>query len=494
MSRSLNVLFVSSEVVPFAKTGGLADVAGALPLVVKELGHEVRIAMPLYGSVDQRKFKLHDIARLHGQSIPIGSKAVDFNIKSSSTVDGKSKVQVYFLENEQYFGREGLYVDTTNRNKEYPDNDERFILFSRGTVETLKKLGWQPDIVHCNDWQTALIPAYLKTVYRSDRFFKNMKTVFTVHNLAYQGNFPSSSFQKSGLPADIFNPQGADYGGRFNFLKTGLTFADAITTVSEKYAEEIRTLDDYGHGMNGLLEKRKNDLFGILNGIDYTEWNPEVDSFIRVRYGQNSIDQKQENKKALLERMGLPGKERLPLLGMISRLADQKGFDLLEQSADALMKMPVQLVILGTGEKKYHDLLENLRTKYPNQVGIKLGFSTELAHWIEAGADIFLMPSRYEPCGLNQIYSLKYGTVPVVRATGGLDDTIEDYDPATGTGTGFKFVRYNTGDFLDAIRRAVNLYSNREAWLRLVREGMAKDFSWVVSAKKYIQLYKKLSK
>lgn len=494
MSRPLNVLFVASEVVPFAKTGGLADVAGALPPVIKELGHEIRITMPRYGIIGERKFRLHDIVRLHAQSIPMATTPVDISIKSSYTANAKSKVQVYFLDNPHYFGRDGLYVDPVNKNKAYSDNDERFILFCRGTLETLKKLGWQPDIIHCNDWQTGLIPVYLKTVYRSDPFFKDTKTVFTVHNLAYQGIFPESSFQKSGLPPEVYHPEGVEFFGNFSFLKAGLTYADVITTVSEKYAEEIRTLEEFGCGLDGLLERRKNDLFGILNGIDYEDWNPEIDSYIPVRYSPKSIDGKHENKKALLKRMGLPIVESIPLLAMISRLADQKGFDILQKAADDLMKLPIQFVVLGTGEKKYHDFLENLKKNNPKQVGIKLGFDTELAHLIEAGADIFLMPSWYEPCGLNQLYSLKYGTVPVVRATGGLDDTIEDYDPASGMGTGFKFTQYDAREFLNAVERAVSLYSHREAWLRLVRNGMAKDFSWEVSAKKYIQLYKKLAK
>lgn len=494
MPTPLNVLYVASEVVPFAKTGGLADVAGALPLVIKELGHEIRITMPRYGCIGERKFKLHDIVRLHAQSIPIASMPVDINIRSSFISNAKSKVQVYFLENAHYFGREGLYVDPANKNKEYPDNDERFILFCRGTLETLKRLGWQPDIIHCNDWQTGLIPAYLKTVYQADPFFKNTKTIFTVHNLAYQGNFPESSFQKSGLPPEIYRPEGVEFFGQFSFMKTGLTFADVITTVSEKYAEEIRTLEEYGCGMNGLLERRKENLYGILNGVDYNEWNPEIDTYIPARYGPKNIERKHENKIALLERMGLPMVKSTPILAMISRLADQKGLDLLQQAAEELLKLPVQLVVLGIGEKKYHDFLENLKKKYPKQVGIELGFSTELAHLIEAGADIFLMPSRYEPCGLNQIYSLKYGTVPVVRATGGLDDTIADYDGQSDSATGFKFTKYDYREFLNAVGNAVKLHSDREGWLRVVRNGMAKDFSWESSAKKYIQLYRKLAK
>lgn len=494
MSKQINILFAASEVVPFAKTGGLADVAGALPIVIKELGHEIRIAMPRYACIGERKHKLHDIVRLHAQAIPIAPTPVDIDIKSSFLTNSKAKVQVYFIENPRYFGREGLYQDPANKNKDYPDNDERFILFCRAILETLKRLGWQPDIIHCNDWQTGLIPVYLKTLYRDDPFFKNTRTVLTVHNLAYQGNFPASSFRKTGLPVQVFHPDGVEFYGSFNFLKAGLIYADAITTVSQKYAEEIRTQEEFGCGLSGVLEKRKEDLYGILNGIDYREWSPESDPYIPARYGPKNISGKKEDKLALLRRMRLPTEGPTLLLGMISRLADQKGFDLLQQAAEDLLRLPVQLVILGTGEKKYHDFLESLRSRYPEKVAIELGFSTELAHLIEAGADAFLMPSRYEPCGLNQMYSMKYGTIPVVRATGGLDDTIENYDPATRAGTGFKFVRYDAREFFEAIGRAVRLFADREAWEQLMRNAMGKDFSWEVSARKYIQVYKKIIK
>jgi starch synthase len=310
--------------------------------------------------------------------------------------------------------------------------------------------------------------------------------------MAYQGVFPKSTFPKTQLPPELMTIEGVEAYGHVNFLKAGLVYADAITTVSERYAQEIRSSEEFGAGLQGVVNKRKNDLTGILNGVDYTVWDPSVDTLIPLRYDAKSIDLKAENKKALLAKMGLPFNERIPVIGIISRLADQKGFDLIGEELDALMNMDLQLVVLGTGEKKYHDLFEKAQRKYPGKVAAALTFSNELAHLIEAGSDMFLMPSRYEPCGLNQIYSLRYGTIPVVRATGGLDDTIDD--AASPGGTGFKFKNYSAGDMLKAIQRAVAAYADQSGWRKLVKNGMAKDFSWEASAKKYIQLYRTLTR
>ncbi|MGC8897472.1 MAG: glycogen synthase GlgA [Bacteroidota bacterium] len=494
MSKMLNVLFVSSEVDPFAKTGGLADVSGALPQALKELGIEVRIIMPRYGAIDEEKFRLHEVIRLRDIPIPVGHRTEVGCIRSAFIVGPKTKVQVYFLSHDNFFGnRDSLYVDSSTK-KDYPDNDERFIFFDRSVLEMLKRLGWQPDIIHCNDWQTGLIPAYLKTIYKSDPFFKDVKTIFTIHNIAYQGSFPRSSFEKTGLPAETFTPDGVEFYGNLNFLKAGLVYSDILTTVSERYAEEIRTLDEYGAGMTGILQKRRNDLYGIVNGIDYSVWNPAVDSLIPYRYNLNTLDNKAENKKILLRKYNLQFDPTKPLIGSISRLADQKGFDLIAEVSEELMKRNLQYVILGTGEKKYHELFESLRKKYPTKIGVYLGFNNELAHLIEAGADMFLMPSRYEPCGLNQLYSLKYGTVPIVRSTGGLADTIEDVDLKTGKGTGFKFTEYNGSALLEAIDRALKAWQNQALWRKIMKEGMSRDFSWETSAKKYLSLYKKLAK
>ena len=489
MSRPLNILFVSSEVEPFAKTGGLADVSGALPQAIKDLGHEIRIIMPKYRSVGQRKLRLHEVLRLKKIEVPIGQEVEKGSVKSCILTNTRAKIQVYFLDNESLFDRSGLYGNSDSH-KDYADNDKRFIFFCRGVLETLKRLGWQPDIIHCNDWQTGLIPAYLKTLYRSDPFFARVKTIFTVHNMAYQGSFPKSSFVKTHLPQEVFVPNGVEFYGNLNFLKAGLVYADVITTVSEKYAKEIQSSDEYGCGMSGVLQNRKSDLYGILNGIDYSIWNPEIDSLITQKYDARNLDGKYTDKVALLRKFRLEPRESTPVIGCISRLAEQKGFDLIAQIADDFLKLDVQFILLGSGEKRYQELFEAIQKQYPQKVGVYLGFNNDLAHLIEAGSDMFLMPSRYEPCGLNQIYSLRYGTIPIVRATGGLDDTIEDYDPTTGNGTGFKFSHYDARELLKAIERTLTVFSNKPAWRKMMKQAMQKDFSWESSAKKYITLYK----
>ena len=493
MSKEINVLFVVSEAVPFAKTGGLADVGGALPQVVRELNHEIRIMMPKYGSFSERKHRVHDDIRLKDMQIPIGEKEVCASVKSAFITNSKVKVQVYFLANDQYFYREGLYVHPHTK-KEYKDNDERFIFFCKGTLETLKKLGWKPDIIHCNDWHTGLIPAYLKTVYKDDPFFHNTKTIFTIHNLAYQGLYPKESFLKTGLPPEIFKPDGIEFHNQLSFMKAGIFYADIVNTVSEKYAQEIRTDEELGCGLRDLLDKRKKDLYGIVNGIDYSIWNPAVDELIPEKYTPKNLIAKLENKKALLQKFNLQFNENIPVIGIISRLADQKGFDLIGEIMKDFLKLDVQLVILGTGEQKYHDLFEKTNAKYPDKLGIHLGFSENLAHLIEAGSDMFLMPSKYEPCGLNQLYSLKYGTVPIVRTTGGLDDTIENIDVAKGTGTGFKFKKYESEELLKTIKKSLKVFADKKLWTKIMKNGMSQDFSWENSAKKYISLYKKVLK
>ncbi len=491
MSKPLNILFVSSEVEPFAKTGGLADVSSALPQMIKELGHEIRIMMPRYGAISERKFKLHDVIRLKEIPITIGGHTRVGNVNSSFISNLKAKVQVYFLANKEMFQRNGFYINPDSK-KDYHDNDERFIFFCRGVLETLKRLGWQPDIIHCNDWQTGLIPAYLKTIYKDDPFFKDVKTVFTIHNLAYHGSFPDTSFDKTGLPGNIFTMNGVEFFGKLNFMKAGLVYADAITTVSEKYAKEICTSEEYGCGMEGILQKRRSHLHGILNGIDYNIWNPEKDDFISKRYDIHSIEGKTENKIELLKKFHLVYNEKIPVIGIITRLVEQKGIDLIEEIAHDMMKLDVQFVMLGAGEKRHQDFFESLRKKYPKKVGVHFGYDEELAHMIEAGSDMFLMPSRYEPCGLNQMYSLKYGTVPIVRATGGLDDTIQDVSKVNGTG--FKFQKYDSKELFKTIQLAIKTFQNQKKWAKIVKTGMAKDFSWEASAKKYVSLYRNFLK
>jgi starch synthase len=483
----LKVLIVSPEVVPFAKTGGLADVAGALSKVLSIKGrYEIKTILPKYKMVDNRKFNLGKMD-LRLPEIKIGEKRVKFEVEKCQL----SQAEYLFVENGKYYDREELYRDRKS-GYDYEDNDERFILLAKGVLETVKALNWKPDLIHGNDWQSALIPAYLKTTHKDDSFYNNIATLFTVHNIAYQGNFSRETFEKLGVKNELFYPLSPfEYWGRVNFLKIGICYADLINTVSERYAMEIQSGPEFGYGMEGVLRDRSPDLYGVLNGADYEEWSPEKDKLIPYNYGTGNLQVKKKNKEFLLKQAGLGYDENIPLIGMISRLADQKGFDLLQEIANRLLALELRLVILGTGEEKYHRLLPELEKKYPEKMKVYLKYDNKLAHLIEAGSDIFLMPSRYEPCGLNQLYSLKYGTVPVVRETGGLADTIEDYSPQSKKGTGFVFKDYNGEELFLALKRALELFKNRTAWTNLMVEGMEKDFSWEASAEKYIRLYEK---
>lgn len=488
-----NVLFVSSEVYPYAKTGGLADVSYALPQVLREFNHDVRVIMPKYGFIGEKKQKIHIINRLQGLDFEVGGKYTMVNAKSSAILTPRTRVQIYLVESEEYFQRMGLYADPAT-GKDYPDNDERFYIFALSVFETCKRLLWKPDIIHCNDWQTGLIPAMLKSVYKDDPFFAGTRTVFTIHNLAYQGNFPASSFPKLGFPPEMWGPNGMEFYGGMSFLKSGLVYADAITTVSETYAQEIRT-PEFGNGLEGLLTKRKRDLHGILNGIELAIWDPEKDTNIIKPYNAQKLDIKEECKKDLCGTFDLPYDPARAVIGLIARFSDQKGLDLVAGVMDDLLKSGSQIVILGSGEKKYEEFFARMQKSHPNQVGVHIGFHDNFAHKIEAGADIFLMPSRYEPCGLNQMYSMRYGTVPVARATGGLADSIVDLDSGTRKypATGFLFEKYDVKAFTKALDRALTVYhKDRELWRKLQVAGMTRDFSWNKSAQKYAELYEKV--
>ncbi|MFA7288444.1 MAG: glycogen synthase GlgA [Melioribacteraceae bacterium] len=492
--KKLKILFVTSEVVPFIKTGGLADVSSALPQILQELGHQVRIVVPKYGAIDERKYKIHEVVRLKDLTTEIDKKEVVFSLRSSFLIGQKTRVQIYFLDNNDYYGsRHSLYSDPMT-GEEYADNDERFILLARSIFDLIQKLGWIPDIIHCNDWQCGLIPVYLKTMYNDDPMFENIKTVFTVHNLASQGVFPKSSFAKTGLPNNLEKESGVLQKGKMNFLKSGLLFADAINTVSETYAKEISEDKTLGLGLYDSLSKRKKDLYGIINGIDDSIWNPEIDSKIPKKYSMKNLDHKIENKKALADNFNLEYKREVPIIGLISRLVDNKGFDLLKKAVPDLLKIDAQFVILGTGDKKYHKFLESLSSKNPNKFSCYLGFDDELAHLIEAGSDMFLMPSLYEPCGLNQMYSLMYGTVPIVRKTGGLADTVIPYNSKNEEGNGFVFEKYNAKEMVAEIKNAVKVYSSdQKTWQKIMKNGMKSNFTWLNSAKNYIDLYRKLT-
>ncbi len=491
MSQPFNVLFLSSEVFPFAKTGGLADVASSLPQALKEIGNDVRLAIPRYGFVNERKFRIHEIIRLKDIDIPIGKKVAKLNVKSSFLVGERTKVQIYFIDSQEYFGRPGIYQDPRSK-KDYHDNDERFIFYSRGIFEILKRLGWAPDIIHCNDWQSGLVPVYLKKIFSKDPFFKKIKTVFTIHNVSYQGNFPEETFVKTGLPADVFTPEGAEFFGKLSFMKAGIVYSDYVTTVSNTYAKEISESEEFGCGMDGVLRKRKKTFTGIVNGIDYSIWNPDTDPFIPFKYSIKTLDAKVENKKYLLKKFDMKADPQAPLIGMVTRLVEQKGIDLLIQAFQDIMKLNLSFILLGTGEKQYHTLLETLAKKYNGRFALQLNFDDELSHLIEGAADIFLMPSKYEPCGLNQLYSLKYGTIPIVRSTGGLVDTVKEVNPQKGTGTGFFFNNYKADELLGAVSKAVNLFADQKTWQKIMRNAMSEDFSWTNSAHQYSDLYEKI--
>ncbi len=489
-AKKYKILYVTSEVVPFIKTGGLADVSASLPQALAELGHEVRIVVPKYGAVDDRKYKIHEVVRLKDLQVQIDGKEITFSLKSCFLPGQRVRVQIYFLDNHEYFGsRNSLYSDPMT-GKDYKDNDERFILLNLSVFELIQKLGWVPDIIHCNDWQCGLIPAYLKTVYKDIELFSNFKTLFTIHNLEYQGEFPISSFKNTGLPEELNSKKGIQKGNKINYMKSGLLFADAINTVSNTYAHEIRSNEEIGAGLKDILKKRVNDLYGIINGIDNKVWNPEKDKLLPKKFNIKSLEAKLVNKEALTERFGLKYTETIPVIGIISRLYDSKGLDLIQKVFKDLMKLDIQLILLGTGDKKYHEFFDKMSFKYKNKFACYLGFNDDLAHLVEGGADIFLMPSKYEPCGLNQMYSLKYGTVPVVRDTGGLADTVIKYDEKTGEGNGFMFKKYDVQELLKELKRAIKIYSDKKTWHKIMKAGMKSDFSWNLSAKKYVDLYK----
>jgi starch synthase len=484
---SMRVAFISPEIVPFAKTGGLADVAGALPQALARSGHQVKVFMPLYKQVDIGKHGM--VSYKTGLNVKVAGRDEEFDLLH---LEDESGCEFFFIKIDKYFGRDGLYVDPQTT-KDWPDNDERFIAFSRAVLESFSAIEFKPDIIHCNDWQSGLIPAYLRCSDFGTGLLAGTRTILTIHNIAYQGIFPDTTFRKLGIDAKYWAPMsGFEYYGKVSFLKAAIHYADILNTVSERYAQEIQSSNEYGYGLEGVLHDRTADLYGVVNGIDYSIWNPATDELIKANYRPEKLGSKQKNKNELKRRNKLPMVRRdVPLIGMISRLADQKGFDLFEQVADQLFELDIQMVILGTGDEKYHKMLTELAEKNPKKLGINLKFDNELAHLIEAGSDMFLMPSRYEPCGLNQLYSLKYGTVPIVRETGGLADTIENCNPAKSSGTGFVFKNYDAVEMLNTIRFAVEVYKNKKVWQQLMLNGMAKDFSWGKSAEKYQELYEK---
>ena len=484
MESGLKILFVSSEVVPYAKSGGLADVSGSLPIALEEAGMDVRIVMPLYSVVKRRMLNRTPV--IDELPISIGDTTLSARIFETRS---KKRVPVFFIGREDLFSRPNLYGDS---NGDYYDNLERFSFFSHAALRISEKLDFKPDIIHCHDWQTGLIPAILKGP-QVRKFFSDTPVLFTIHNMGYQGIFPANKLTETGLSSSyFFHRDGIEYWGNISLLKSGIVYADAVTTVSPTYAGEIQ-LPASGMGMEGILARKKDSLFGILNGVDYDIWNPEKDRHIARKYSAGNMSGKPLCKKRILEEMNLdPSLEKRPLFGMVSRLDKQKGLDMLMEILDEVIALDTGLIILGSGDRYIEGAMIDAANRHKGRIGIGTGFNDPLAHKIIAGADIFLIPSRYEPCGLTQMYALKYGTVPLVRATGGLNDTVFQYDPDTGTGNGFKFPSATPEELLKSIQQATALYTNSAEWKKLISNGMKEDFSWQKSAERYIEIYKAL--
>jgi starch synthase len=477
----MHIAFAASECVPYSKTGGLADVVGALPRALSALGHQVSVYVPRY-----RQTKLEDPETVVASiTVPFDDKYRFCSVVTAGTSGG---VRFYFIDYPPFFDREALYGTPVG---DYTDNAERFALFSRAVIEATKVVG-VPHIFHCHDWQTALVPVMLRTLYTEDPAFRETGIVFTIHNMGYQGLFPAEILPLLMLPWDLLTITKMEFFGQVNFLKGALTYSDFITTVSRKYSQEIQTAEN-GFGLEGVLRSRSSTVSGILNGVDYEEWSPQTDRFAAARFSPQDLSGKQKCKKDLLAAFGIAeGESKLPVIGIVSRFAAQKGFDLIAQIMDRLAREEMIVVALGTGDKAYEDMFVRLNKQFPNKIAVKIAYDNALAHKIEAGADMFLMPSHYEPCGLNQIYSLKYGTVPIVRATGGLDDTIEPWDARTGKGTGFKFSEYTGEALLATVRHALDAYRDHASWQTLIRNGMARDFSWAASAREYGKIYERV--
>jgi starch synthase len=476
----MHIVFAAAECVPFAKTGGLADVIGALPREIVRQGHQVTTYLPFYRQV-QKHIKEKKIV-LPSITIPFQHYNRFVHIIDGGKRDG---VQFYFVDCPEFFDREGIYGTQAGP---YPDNDERFGLYCRAVLESSKQLG-VPNIFHAHDWTASMLPVMLRTAYYYDSLLRKTPTLLTVHNAGFQGWFAAGTVEKLLLPWDVYTMERLEFYGQVNFLKGGVVYSDVITTVSKKYAEEIKTTE-LGNGLDPVFRARAADLHGILNGVDYDEWNPETDRKIAAHYNPERLEGKAACRRDLLHAFGLDRcNTETPVLGIVSGLASRKGFDLLAELAGPLAEEELFLVILGTGEPYYENFFRAAAEQYAGKIAVKIVYDDTLAHKIEAGSDIFLMPSRYEPCGLNQIYSLKYGTPPVVHATGGLDDTIEEWNPETETGTGFKFQEYTADALMEAIRRALGTFRNKAQWDRLMRNGMARDFSWQAPAAAYIRLY-----
>jgi starch synthase len=477
----MRILIVTPEANPFARSGGLAEVIYALAWALVKLGHQVSVVLPLYRQVRESNRPLTCTGKTF--SIPLSFKTLPAEIFISE-ID--PNMTFYFIGQDALFNREGLYGTSYG---DFDDNAERFIFFSRAVVEMIDARKLEFDVCHAHEWQTGLVPVYLRTIYHDRPALQRLPVVYTVHNVGYQGLFSTYDLPLTGLGWELLSPKALEFYGKLNFMKGGIVFADLITTVSSKYREEILT-SEYGFGLEGLFRERAEDLYGVLEGVDYVRWNPEKDEFLAAPYDRSNLAGKKACKKALLDRFGLNLAPDRPLLGMTTRFFERKGIDLVESIMDDLMKLEVGFIIQGTGEERHHYILQEMSLKYHERLGLLIGYTEELAHQIIAGADIFLMPSRYEPCGLDQLYCLRYGTIPVVRATGGLDETIQEFNPATGEGTGFKFKGYTPAELLGAVQRALAVYQQPKVWEALMKSNMALDYSWgKTAAPKYVELY-----
>jgi starch synthase len=479
----LKILLMAAEMVPFAKTGGLADVTGALPKALKAQGHDIRVAIPRYGRIDRERFQFDEV--LGSYAIPMDDHKEDATLMRAEVTSAAGEIPVYMVDNLHYYDRDGIYM--------YEDDADRFIFFCRATLEGVKQLGWQPDVIHCHDWHTAIVPNWLKTIYRDDPFFADVACVYTIHNLAYQGIFGYRVLEIAGVDeyGFIAHPDLPHLNDVVDFMGRGIYYADIVNTVSETYANEILSTE-FGEGLDPLLRDRRDRLYGILNGIDTDINDPATDTYIAAHFDAGNPSGKIECKRSLQREAALPESRTTPLIGAISRLADQKGFDLIDQIVDPLLRNhDVQIAVMGTGDQRYHDQLNTLRARYPKQVAVFLTFNHPTAQKIYAGSDMYLMPSRFEPCGLGQMIALRYGSIPIVRETGGLADTVRNFDPTTGEGNGFSFQPYDSMALYAAIIRALENYRYRNTWQQLIIRAMSADHSWAASARRYVDIYRR---
>lgn len=491
MAQRFRVAFTSAECVPFAKVGGLGDVVGALSRAIADLGCSVAVFLPRYGSLAlPEEATLELVASL---DVPVGDEREGALVYRLRHPAYPAHLHHFFIANDRYFGRPGIYNDPTT-GEAYGDDAARFVFFSRACLEAMRAVAYAPEVIHAHDQQTALIPAYLKTLHADDPFFQMTACILSLHNLGYQGVHPSETMRLAGFPADFFYPLSPfEFWGRMNFLKAGIQFADGLTTVSERYAEEIQSGDEYGFGLQGALNARREDLVGIVNGIDVRLWNPRTDRHLAARYDAESLEGKTICKAALVEELGLSPSPDRPLFGIVSRLVDQKGFDLVERAAERLFSLPARWAVLGSGAARYEEFFAAWASRHPDRIAYQAGFQDPLSHRIEGGSDFFLMPSRYEPCGLSQMMSMRYGTVPVARATGGLVDTIEPWAEGRDGGTGILFEPYTPAALIDAVERAVALHERSALFETVRKAGMARDFSWEASARRYLALYRQIN-